>query len=90
MMRAINRKNRVIAKHKRYTAKYPTAAPQSTVSLSVTIPTRLSEGPEQNGTFCRAEFNPGLNIMHAVMVPSSSIMAYIILEELEFLQEGQA
>lgn len=34
--------------------------------------------------------NPGLNIIQAVMVPKSIIIAYIMRDELEFLQEGHA
>ena len=44
----------------------------------------------QNGTFCMADASPGLNIIHATIVPSNNITAYIILVDVEFLHDGQA
>lgn len=34
--------------------------------------------------------NPGERVIQAAMVPRSSMRAYMILDEVEFLQEGQA
>ena len=47
-------------------------------------------GVSQKGTFCSVDWSPGLSMMHAVMVPRRSMIAYMILEELEFLHDGQA
>ena len=41
-------------------------------------------------TFAKESCNPGDNIIQATAVPSRSIMAYIILVEVEFLHDGQA
>ena len=78
-------------KQRRYTAKYPAAIPQSTLMELGTIKsdTVLFES-SQNGTFCIAVASPGLSIMQATMVPNSSMIAYIILLDDEFLHDGHA
>lgn len=78
-------------KQRRYTAKYPAAMPQSIfIALGTIISDTLLSDPPQNGTFCIADASPGLNIMQATMVPNSNIMAYIILDDEEFLHDGHA
>ena len=87
----MKRKNRVIPKQRRYTARYPAAIPQSILMELGTIKsdTELVES-SQNGTFCMAVASPGLNIMQATMVPNNSMIAYIILLDDEFLHDGHA
>lgn len=43
-----------------------------------------------NHTFCKNPFKLGDNIIHETTVPTSNMMAYMILVEVEFRHEGHA